>query len=85
MLNIGVLYITEDVFLREQRTLFYGARIWADALGKEMYRKHLTQVQIWEALRVASVHRIVSESTVMVIARVMSITFGGGTAWQGFP
>ena len=56
-----------------QSVLLYGAEVWAGALNKEVYRKHLAQVQRRGALRVASAYRIVSEPTVMVFAGVIPI------------
>ena len=56
-----------------QSVLLYGAKMWADALNRKVYRKRLSQVQRRGPLRVVSAYRTVSEAAVMVIAGVIPI------------
>lgn len=55
-----------------QPVLFYGTEIWANALGKEVYRNFFVQGQRRGTLGVVVVYRV-SESIVMVNVRVTPI------------
>ena len=53
--------------------LLYGAEVRAHALDKKVYRKRLSRVQRRGAFKISSAYRTVSESAVLVIARIIPV------------
>lgn len=51
-----------------QSVLLYDAEVWAEALGRRVYRKRLVQIHRRRALQIAPAYRTVSELDVMVMA-----------------